>query len=48
MVGHARFNPWLYKQADFQMGHLLKRASYRRQRRIKHLVRPIPMDIGHV
>jgi hypothetical protein len=24
MVGHARFSPWLSKQADLQMGHLLE------------------------
>jgi hypothetical protein len=38
MVGRARLNPWLFEQADFQIGHLLEFALYRCQRRIKHLV----------
>lgn len=37
-MGRARFSPWLDEQADFQMGHLLELARYRRPRRIKHLV----------
>ncbi len=38
LVEHARFSPWLFKKADFQMGHLLELALYRHQRRITHLV----------
>jgi len=38
LVGRARFSPWLFKKADFQMGHLLKLALYRHLRRIRHLV----------
>lgn len=26
MVGHARTSPWQFKNADFQMGHLLELA----------------------